>query len=292
MAATRHRVRTVLVVAKPDVPEGLGIAREMGTWLRDRGVRVQYDRRTARSLGLPDGAPPATMPRGTDLAIVAGGDGTLLSVARVAVPAGVPILGVNFGGLGFMTELQPEELFDGLERIVSGRFTIEERQTLRVRLRRARAWVAEHAVLNDAVVSKHRRTRMITIEVRVDGDLAATVTSDGLIVSTPTGSTAYNLSAGGPILDPRMKAFVLSPICPHTLSYRPIVVPGGIRMRATVRNLGDEEAVLTLDGQVSIPMRDLDTVFVEAHRRPAQLVRVAGRGFFEVLHRKLGWGER
>lgn len=284
-------VRNVVLVAKRGASEGLRIADEMSVWLRERGVRVRFDATTAKGLGRRDGVPDGTLPRGTELAVVAGGDGTFLSVARAAVPLGIPILGVNFGGLGFMTELQPEELYAGLEKVLAGAYEIEERLALRVKPRLAGRRAREFAILNDAVISKSATPRMISVELRVDGDLVATFNSDGMIVSTATGSTAYTLSAGGPVLDPRMRAFVLAPICPHILSYRPLVVPGSVALEIVLRSASDH-AMLTLDGQLSFEMRMHDAIRVDAHPKPARLVRVAHRGFFEVLHQKLGWGER
>jgi len=287
----RRRFRRVAVLAKPGTPEGQRIASELGAWLRARDLSVRFDELTARALGRRDGIKGDTIPADTDLVIVAGGDGTLLSAARIAGPMGIPILGVNFGGLGFMTELQPEELYSALENVLHGSYEIEEREALRVRFRRGRKIISEHALLNDAVVTKTALARMLVIELRIDGELVATYTSDGLIIATPTGSTAYNLSAGGPILDPRMSAFVIAPICPHTMSYRPLVVPGSVRIEVTLRSL-TEEAYLTLDGQVGFPMHQLDAIVVDRHPRSVRLVRVAQRGFFEVLQRKLHWGDR
>ena len=287
----RRRFRRVVVLAKPGTSEGQRIAFELGSWLRARKVGVRFDEITAKALGRKDGARGDTLPPGTDLVIVAGGDGTLLSAARLAGPLGIPILGVNFGGLGFMTELQPEELYTALERVLRGDYEIEEREALRVRFRRGRTVLGEYALLNDAVVTKTALARMLVIELRIDAELVATYTSDGLIVATPTGSTAYNLSAGGPILDPRMSAFVVAPICPHAMSYRPLVVPGSVVIEVTLRSL-TEEAYLTLDGQVGFPLRQLDSIVVDRHPRPVRLLRVARRGFFEVLQRKLHWGDR
>ena len=284
-------VRRVALIAKPGSREGGRLAAELGDWLRERGVKVRFDGATARALGRKDGIPPETLPRGTDLVIVAGGDGTLLSVARLAGPLGVPILGVNFGGLGFMTELQPEEIYAALEKVLRGGAWIEEREALRVRFRRGRRLLGEFALLNDAVVTKTALARMLVIEVRIDGESVASYTSDGLIVATPTGSTAYNLSAGGPILDPRMSAFVIAPICPHAMSFRPLVVPGSVSIEVTLRSV-TEDAYLTLDGQVGFPMRHLDTIVVDRHPKSVRLVRVARRGFFEILQRKLRWGGR
>jgi len=287
----RRRFRRVAVFAKPGTDEGQRIAFELGSWLHARGVAVRFDEHTARALGRRDGIRADTIPPDMDLVIVAGGDGTLLSAARIAGPLGIPILGVNFGGLGFMTELQPEELYNALERVLRGEYEIEEREALRVRFRRGRKLLGEYALLNDAVVNKTALARMLVIELRIDAELVATYTSDGLIIATPTGSTAYNLSAGGPILDPRMSAFVIAPICPHAMSYRPLVVPGSVRIEVTLRSL-TEEAYLTLDGQVGFPMRQLDAIVVDRHPRSVRLLRVAHRGFFEILQRKLHWGDR
>jgi NAD+ kinase len=267
------------------------VARDLGDWLRERDVAVRYDAATARALKRKDGIRTGDLPRGTDLVIVAGGDGTLLSAARFAGPRGVPILGVNFGGLGFMTELQPEETFAGLERVLAGAYAIEERAALSAKLVRKRKTVASHVVLNDAVITKTALARMLTLAVSVDGEPVATYTSDGLIVATPTGSTAYNLSAGGPILDPRMSAFLITPICPHSMTYRPLVVPGTVRIDAVLESR-TEEAYLTLDGQVGHPMKAKDAIVVTRHPSPVRLVRVAGRGYFEILQRKLRWGGR
>lgn len=286
-----HPVRRVAIVAKRGAPEGVRLARELATWLRKRGIQARLDEDTSRAIGRSSGVARGTLPAGTDLVVVAGGDGTLLSVARVAGPLGVPILSVNFGGLGFLTELHPDELFDCLERVLRGDYAIEERQSLRVRYRGGKRARSEHAVLNDVVITKSALARMITLDVRVDDDEVATYTSDGLILSTPTGSTAYNLSAGGPILDPHMKALVIAPICPHTMTYRPLVVPGSVRVDVTLRT--EREAVyLTLDGQVGFPIQNGDSITVDSQARPVRLVRVAERSFFHVLRHKLRWGER
>jgi NAD+ kinase len=281
----------VLVVAKLGPPEGVDIATRLGEWLAGRGIRVQFDEETATALGLDDGVARDVVPPDVDLAIVAGGDGTLLSVARAAAPLDVPVLGINFGSLGFLTELQPAESLAGLAAVIEGRYVVEERHTLRVRFAPAQAPPREHALLNDTVITKSALARMLSIAVRVDDERVATYTSDGLIVATPTGSTAYNLSAGGPILDPRMSAFVIAPICPHTMTYRPVVVPGGVTIDVALRS-PEEEVYLTLDGQVGYPFRVNDRLTIDRHPHPVRLVRVSGLGFFEILRRKLRWGER
>jgi len=281
----------VVLFGKVGAKEGSEIAADLARWLTRRNVEVAFDEDTARALGRKDGVPRGTLPKGTDLALVAGGDGTLLSVARAAGPRGVPILSVNFGGLGFLTELQPDELYKALARVLRGGGSIEERRMLRVRHTSGRELMSEHCVLNDAVVTKSALARMITLDVRVDDDEVATCTSDGLILATPTGSTAYNLSAGGPILDPRVEAFVVTPICPHTMTYRPLVVPATVRVDVVLRS-ASEAAYLTLDGQVGFPLRAGDLISVDGNALPVRLVRVAERGYFEVLRRKLRWGTR
>jgi len=285
-------IRRVVIVAKTGPGhQGPRIASELGEWLERRGIDVIFDNKTATAVGRLGGVPRNELPVDVDLAVVAGGDGTLLSVARSAAPLGIPILGINLGSLGFLTELQPEELFEGLAAVLDGRFRIDERQALRVRHVRQGRVQQEYAVLNDAVIGKSALSRMITIELRVDREEVATYTSDGLIISSPTGSTAYSLSAGGPILDPRMSAFVIAPICPHTMTYRPLVVPGTVLVEAFLRSTG-EAVYLTLDGQIGIPLESDDALTVDCHPHPVRLVRVSDHGFFEVLRRKLRWGER
>ncbi len=287
----RGPIRRVGVVAKVGHRDGLRMASELGAWLSEREVGVRYERRIADELGIDEGFSRRDLPDDLDLIVVVGGDGTFLSVARAAVPLGIPILGVNFGSLGFLTELQPDELFPGLEKVLAGDYALEERWPLRVRHLRSGEVQQEYALLNDAVITKSALARIITIDLAIDGSPVATYTSDGLILSTPTGSTAYNLSAGGPILDPRMSAFVVSPICPHTMTYRPLVVPGGVQLELSLSCSG-EAVYLTLDGQVGFPFDTDDVLRVDQYPIPARLVRVTQRTFFEVLSRKLRWGQR
>ncbi len=289
--ARARPVRRVALIAKLGPAEGPRLARELAAWLRGHAVEVIFDEETARALSEEDGLPAERLPAGLDLAIVAGGDGTLLRVARAAAPRGIPVLGVNFGSLGFLTELQPDEIYRGLEAVLDGAYRLEERQMLRVRYERAGHAAQEYLLLNDAVVTKGALARMIELLVFVDGEEIARYFSDGLIVATPTGSTAYNLSAGGPILDPRMRAFVIAPICPHTMTYRPLVVPESVTIEVRLGR-AVEEVYLTLDGQIGLPFGASDRVRLEAHPDPVRLVRVTGRSFFEILRRKLRWGER
>ncbi len=284
-------IRKVVIVAKTGRPEGVAIAAQLADWFELRRIGVYLDEDVAKALGRPDGVSRELLPSDADLAIVAGGDGTLLSVARSAASLDLPILGINFGSLGFLTELQPAEALTALEGVIAGDYAIEERQTLRVRYSENGRDEREYVLLNDVVLTKSALARMIDIAVRVDGEDVATYTSDGLIVATPTGSTAYNLSAGGPILDPRVGAFVIAPICPHTMTYRPLVVPNDVTLDVALQTR-DEEVYLTLDGQVGFPFRADDRLRVDHHPHAVRLVRVTGVGFFEILRRKLRWGER
>jgi len=282
-------LQRVVVMAKVGSADGPKLAAEVGEWLERRGLSVSYEADTARALGQGQGVPRERFPEGIDLAIVAGGDGTLLAAARAAMPQGIPILGVHLGSLGFLTELTPDELLPGLESVLDGRYSIEERHTLRARHVRDSRVQSEYSLLNDAVITKSALARMVDLELRVDGEDVARYRSDGLIIATPTGSTAYNLSAGGPILDPRMSAFVISPICPHSMTFRPLVVPGSVTVEVALRS-SDEEVYLTLDGQIGFPLAANDVLTIDHHPDPVRLVRVAGRGFFEILRRKLRWG--
>jgi NAD+ kinase len=223
--------------------------------------------------------------------VVVGGDGTLLSAARSLAGTPRPILGINLGGLGFMTETGPEEAESVLGEILAGRYSVGRRMTLEATLVRGRRAVARQVVLNDVVITKSALARMIDLEVSIDGTEVTTYRADGLIVSTPTGSTAYSLSAGGPIIHPEMTALLIAPICPHTLTMRPLVVPAEARVEVRLATR-DSEVYLTLDGQVGHPLRAGDRVRVRQGATPILMVRSRRRNYFEVLRRKLRWGER
>jgi NAD+ kinase len=225
-----------------------------------------------------------------DLLIVLGGDGTLLSMARAVGDLGVPMLGVNLGGLGFLTATTLDEMVPALEAVLAGGMDVEERMMLAARLLRAGQTVSEHIALNDVVITKSAMSRIIELAVSVDGRHATSYRADGLIVSTPTGSTAYNLSVGGPILFPTLDAVVLTPIAPHTLSNRPIVLPGPQRIDVTLR--GDQDVMLTMDGQVGVHLRERDVVQIEKAAARIRLLRFPQKDFFSVLRTKLKWGER
>ena len=230
------------------------------------------------------------LPGLVDLLVVLGGDGTLLSMARAIGDLGVPILGVNLGGLGFLTATTLDEMRPALEAVMAGRMATEERMLLAARLVRGGHTIGEYSALNDVGITKSAMSRIVDLSVSVGGRHATAYRADGLIISTPTGSTAYNLSTGGPILFPTMDAVVLTPIAPHTLSNRPIVIPGAERIEVTL--LDDQDVMLTMDGQVGVPLRARDTVEVEKAAARIRLLRFPKKDFFSVLRTKLKWGER
>jgi len=285
-------VKRVGLVAKPDAVEAQRVVLTLLDWLGARGLTVVLEKETA---ALAPGASVASasksdLPAQVDAVIVLGGDGTLLSMARAIGDLGVPILGINLGGLGFLTATTLDELLPAMEALLAGAMAVEERMMLSARLVRAGQVVGEYVALNDVVITKSAMSRIIDLSVSVDGRHATAYRADGLIISTPTGSTAYNLSTGGPILFPTMDAVVLTPIAPHTLSNRPIVLPGGQRIDVTLR--GDQEVMLTMGGQVGVPLRERDTVEVGKARARIRLMRFDQKDFFSVLRTKLKWGER
>jgi NAD+ kinase len=226
-----------------------------------------------------------------DVSVALGGDGTILGVARILGDVDVPILAVNLGGLGFLTEIPLPELFHSLDRVFSGDYKILERSMLNARLIRENREIAKQRVLNDVVINKAALARMIDLETTIDNQSVTTFKADGLIISTPTGSTAYNLAAGGPILYPRLRATVLTPICPHTLTNRPIVVPETsiIRVQLITRK---EDVTLTLDGQIGFEMLPKDTVEIRKAAKSLKMIQFPENNFFDVIRKKLHWGER
>ncbi len=254
-------------------------------------VKIALDEDSAREIGYGNAFELEHVAENTDLVIVLGGDGTLLSVAREVKGDGVPILGVNLGGLGFLTEVSLEELPEMLPRIIRGDFRTSPRMMLDVKTMRGNEEVFALSFLNDAVITKDALARIIDIETYVDNDYLTTFRGDGLIVSTPTGSTGYSLAAGGPILYPSLKHVVLTPICPHMLTNRPIILPDTASIRARL-NSPDERVILTLDGQVGFPLEYLDEVVVNISDFTVSLVASDSHDYFEVLRNKLKWGER
>ena len=285
------------IIAKKNKPEAVTITRNLVDWLRGKKVEIFIEDEMAHLLD-PGTTRPSwspikreDFPNLVEMIIVLGGDGTILSVARLVGDHRVPILGVNLGGLGFLTEITLEELFRVLERVVQGDFVTDERVVLSAAVIREGEKTAEFTVLNDAVINKGALARIIDIETTINGEYLTTFKSDGLIISTPTGSTAYNLSAGGPIVYPSLHCIVITPICPHTLTNRPIMVPDDVEIRAILKTK-QEEVILTLDGQQGFPLEVEDVVEVRKAGGRILLIKSPYRHYFEVLREKLKWGER
>lgn len=291
--STRREVESTMpfqsvgVVARSASREAAQAAVELAEWLQRRQLDVALNETCLQASGL-QGVTPYQNGFAYDLVIVLGGDGTLLSVAR-SLPNGVAILGVNMGRLGFLTELSRIELYPSLVRLLSGDFEIEERSLFDVELRREDTTVDSYRAFNDVVIAKSALAQIIDLELQVNGRLIANYRSDGLIISTPNGSTAYNLSAGGPILYPALPVAVLTPICPHTLSFRPIVVPDSEAIEVKLQT-AREEVFVTIDGQEGSNIRFRDTVVVKRSETVVQLVRLADRTFYDSLRDKLKWG--
>ncbi len=278
-------VEHVGIVARTASRRAVRTAAELADWLKRRGITVAVDETCLRALDTTD-LPTFDANVPYDLVVVLGGDGTLLSVARSVA---VPILGVNLGRLGFLTELARSELYPRLVGILAGDFEVEERSLFDVTLQRTNGEVANYRAFNDAVISKNALANIVEIELEVGGKRVAKYRCDGLIISTPNGATAYNLSAGGPILYPTLPVAVMTPICPHTLSLRPIVVPDTETIEVTLKT-AREEVFLTVDGQEGAIMGYRDSVLVRRSKSNAKLVRSNQHTFYDSLREKLKWG--
>jgi len=290
-------VSRVGILAKAQLRAAIPHLLELGEWLTARGVHPVYETATAELLAPAKDRLVQTkraLASEVDMALVLGGDGTLIGMADCIAEAGsgIPILGVNFGSLGFLTEVTLPELYRSLEHALNGRAYIEERMMLRTTTTN-RGEVLTHSIaLNDAVITKTARSRMIDLSVYVADEFVTRVRADGLIIATPTGSTAYNLSAGGPIVQPNVDAMIITPIAPHTLTNRPIVIPGNSTVRVQPTMDARDEIVFTLDGQSAFPVHPGDEISVSRAAKPLRLIHPTTRSYFEVLRTKLKWGER
>jgi len=282
-------MKKIGIIAK-NIPRAHGAVRKLSKWLAARGKKVLLDERTASDLGMA-GVASKDLPSLVDMVIVLGGDGTLLSAARLVADSkkNVPIFGVNLGSLGFMAEVSLDELYANLEKALAGKLQAEERMMLTAGVIRKGKKITEYSVLNDAVISKGAIARMVSLEVSVGDDYLTSIRADGLILATPTGSTAYSLSAGGPIIHPALQCFVVTPICPHTLSNRPIAIPDSAIVR--VKLVSRSEGVsLSLDGQVVSPLRLNDIVEVKKAKYRVRLIKHPTKNYYEILRTKLKWG--
>lgn len=294
-ARQRKTIKRVGVVVKPNQPDALKTLCRLIEWLASRGVALvgteTFDHREVeQATGCAiEMVAPEEFAAQVDLVVVLGGDGTMLATARLIGESEIPVIGVNYGTLGYLAEFRTDEMLGALERALAGEYKLDRRMALDVELYRAGEVVMRSRVLNDVVISKSALARIIEIEARCGEQFVNRFRADGLIISTPTGSTAYNLSAGGPILHPSMHALVVTPICPHTLSNRPLVVTDEAEIRLTLRT-PREEVALTLDGQTGMPLEAGDCALVRKSRTTFNLVQADERNYFDVLRDKLHWG--
>ena len=288
-------IKRIGIVLKPHQPDALKTICNLVVWLAERDItliggpeieREQIEHQTGCAVQQVESEKLAAE---VDLMLVLGGDGTMIATARMVGDQEVPVVGVNYGGLGYLAEFRIEELFSALESILSGNYRLDRRVMLDVELRRGTDPPKTSRVLNDVVINKSALARIIEIEAYFDRYFVNAFRADGLIVSTPTGSTAYNLSAGGPVVFPSMNAMVVTPICPFTLSNRPIVVPDNAEIELLLKT-DNEEVALTLDGQVGFPMEVADRVVIRKSRTTFNIIQPSNRNYFDVLRDKLRWG--
>jgi NAD+ kinase len=288
-------IKRIGIVLKPNQPDALRTVCELVTWLNERAITLvgtpELERdRIQNETGCPvDQAPREELAANVDLILVLGGDGTMIATARMLGDREVPVLGVNYGGLGYLAEFRIEELHQALDSILSGNFRLDKRVMLGVELRRGGELITQNRVLNDVVINKSALARIIEIDAYLNQHFVNSFRADGLIISTPTGSTAYNLSAGGPVIFPSMNAVVITPICPFTLSNRPIVVPDDATIELLLKT-DQEEVTLTLDGQVGFSLNVEDRVVIRKSSVTFNLVQPSNRNYFDVLRDKLRWG--
>ena len=283
--------KSIGILTKPKFPEIKNILHDVVAWLRARSIDVILDTTSAMLLDEQGGYEKTLLASKADVLLVLGGDGTMLSAARLAGERGIPILGVNMGGLGFLTEVRLENLYPSLERVFANDFVLDERLMLRTHIHRHGETVAQGVVLNDIVIGKGTLAHMIELKIAIQGRFVTNMRGDGLIVSSPTGSTAYSLSAGGPIIDPAVQSLILTPICPHTLTHRPLIVPSNAEIDLTLTSK-DDGVIATLDGQMGVAITQGDTVAIQTSEHRTRLIRFPESNYYDVLREKFKWGDR
>jgi len=292
---TVSSIKRVGIVLKPHQPDALKTLCELTIWLAERGIsllggpEIEHERIAHKTGCAVQAIEADKLASSVDLILVLGGDGTMIATARLMGDTEVPVLGINYGGLGYLAEFRIEELYTALESILAGNYRLDKRVMLEIELLRGKEHVTRNRVLNDVVINKSALARIIEIEAYLNRQFVNSFRADGLIVSTPTGSTAYNLSAGGPVIFPSMNGVVITPICPFTLSNRPIVVPDDSFVELCLKTQ-QEDVSLTLDGQVGFPLRVDDRVVIRKSQTTFNLVQPTNRNYFDVLRDKLRWG--
>lgn len=288
---TMHKIAIVASLRKREAPR---VVADVVRWLEGRGLEVRLQRKVAEHLGRPElGESDESLMREASLALAMGGDGTMLATARLAAPSGIPILGCNLGGFGFLTELPESELMAALPCVLEGKCEVRERLMLEGEVMRGSQVAQRFLGLNDMVITQGALSRLLRLEIEVGGEQLGAFSADGVIVSTPTGSTAYSLSAGGPVMSPHVEALLVTPICAHTLSTRPMVVPSSAEIEVRAHPLQPEQEVMvTIDGQEGFPLQAQDVVRLRKARVTAHLVHLSGPSFFVKVRTKLGWASR
>ena len=285
-----QQINTVGIISKPKIAQAGEIVCGLLRWLDERQIAYRCDKQTAEYGGIATYFSREELPDGCDLIIVLGGDGTLLSAARVIAGQDIPLFAVNLGHLGFLTAIPVEDLYAELDCALHGEHRIGRRRMVDCEIRRGGQTIACYSALNDVVITKTELARMIDLDTHVDNHFVAAYKADGLIIASPTGSTAYSLSAGGPVIFPSVHAFCITPICPHMLTNRPVIVPDTSVINILVH--GEEGTYLTIDGQVGEPLFRGDLVVCRSSPKTVQLIRPPKMLFFDVLREKLKWGER
>jgi NAD+ kinase len=284
-------MKTVGIIAKTQRTYPIDIVIDLVEWLRKKKIEVIFDIETADTIGLKSNYNRTDVISMIDLLIVLGGDGTFLSAARLIGGKSVPIIGVNLGSLGFLTEVTREEIYPVLDRVLKGDFEIEDRMMLDIKVLREGEKIAGHKVLNDVVVNKGALARIIDLDVKINNQFVTSYRSDGLIISTPTGSTAYSLAAGGPIVYPSLHALILAPICPFNLTNRPIIIPDSVSIEIQLAT-DYEDVHITLDGQVGLGMKYKDVLEIKRSQEGIKMIKISEKNHYEILRKKLKWGER
>lgn len=281
-------MKRIAVIAKLTKPEAVKASHDVIKWLVEQGVEVYLDTELGGRLNWPKSYSRTELPELAELMVVLGGDGAMLYTARLIGEKKIPILGVNLGGLGFLTAITMEEIYPVLERVIRDDFGTEERMMLNVEIHREGGKASKYTVLNDVVI-KSQLARLVSVEVRINKEYVTTYRADGLIVSTPTGSTGYSLSAGGPILYPTIHSIIVVPICPFNLTNRPVVIPDWMTVEILLK-ADHANILLTMDGQVDLPLKGGDVVEVKRSDSSVYLVKCPGKSYFDILRERLMWG--
>ncbi len=276
------------IILKHNQPKAVEIGIDLAKWLLKKGKEVIFTEDIGKRLNL-EYYDKKTIASISDIVIVLGGDGTFLSVARLVKDYSIPIIGVNLGGLGFLTEIKLDEMYDILDDIFNGNYMINERMMLKASLFRGGEKISSYSVLNDVVINKGTLARIIELKTSINDNFVTKYRADGLIVSTPTGSTAYSLAAGGPIIYPELNCIILTPICPHTLTNRPLVISGDDVITVELNSL-DNDVMITLDGQVGFSLRDEDIIRIEKDEKKTLILTSPKKNYYETLRTKLKWG--